>query len=189
MATVAISIVDRLIQLATVREKNREKYFRNFIEPLYLDGEVIAKDFLALMAELIHRIRQADKPREVVEWLEERRAAFQPLRVKVRALIEERFMVGGDRRESDAVVLFKNGLWGLMRGGASWAEDGHALTGDYGFGDHTVLDLLRRARNLHLQTDWRQVLTTHAVRQQRAMELAWKDVAKGYAMLKHLYLS
>lgn len=188
MASAALSIVDRLIQLATVREKNREKYFKAFIEPLYIDGEQIARDFMSLMAELIHRIRQAKDSNEIVQWLEERRTVYQPLRIKVRALIEDRFMAKENGKESDAMALFKMGLWGLMKGGASWAENGHALTGEYGYGDHTVLDLLHRIDKPDLPKEWRRVLTRHAVKQQKAMELAWRDVARAYADLRHIYL-
>jgi len=189
MASAALSLVDRLIQLATVRAKNREKYFNNFIEPLYSDGEQIAKDYMALLTELIHRIAQARDSREIAVWLEEKRSAFQPLRIKVRALIEGEFMRRESPDEKDSITLFKTGLWGLMKGGASWEDEGHALTWEHGFGDHTVLDLLRHARMQSLSTEWRELLTRHASRQRKAIEMAWQDVAKAYAHLRHEYLT
>ena len=122
MVNEAVSIVDRLIQLATVRERNREKLFNNFIEPLYRDGEQIAKDYMTLLAELTHRIRRASGAPEIIDWLEERRAALQPLRVKVRALIDEQFMLREfmereKKHNIDSFYLFRKGLWGLMKGG------------------------------------------------------------------------
>src|SRR5438045_661419 len=82
----ALSIIDRIIQLFTVRERNREKFFNSFIEPLYKDAEPVAKDYMMLLAELAHKIE--DEPvEEVIAWLEERRAAYQPLRMKLRAVL------------------------------------------------------------------------------------------------------
>lgn len=52
-------ILDQLIQLVTVRGRNREKYFNNYIEPLYREAEQIAKDYMALFAELISKIEAA----------------------------------------------------------------------------------------------------------------------------------
>jgi hypothetical protein len=34
-----------LIQLLTVRERNREKYFQQFVEPLYKDAEAVMNDY------------------------------------------------------------------------------------------------------------------------------------------------
>jgi Na+-transporting NADH:ubiquinone oxidoreductase subunit NqrC len=188
MATTAVSIVDRLIQLATVRERNREKYFKNFIEPLYVDGEQIAKDYMNLLAELIHRIGQANDCREIADWLEARRTTFQPLRIKVRALIQDGFMERKEKRKSESLALFKKGLWGLMKGGVSAVEDKHALTGEYGFGDHTVLDLLHHERMSALEQRFRDLLTRQAQRQQEAIERAWQDVTNAYAELRGTYL-
>jgi hypothetical protein len=189
MASAAISIVDRLIQLATVREKNREKYFKNFIEPLYLDGEQIAKDYMSLLTELIHRIGQANDGREIVEWLETKRTALQPLRTKVRALIGEGFMKPRKEPVGDAAALFMKGLWELLKGGISSIDGGHALTSEYGFGSHTVLDLLQSARvGSMLTPKAREFLTGQARGQQQALERAWQDVANAYAELRRMYL-
>jgi hypothetical protein len=188
MATAAVSIIDRLIQLATVRERNREKYFNNFIEPLYVDGEQIAKDYLSLLAELIHRIGQARDCREIAEWLEAKRTTLQPLRVKVRALIEDGFLASEDKRRNKSLALFRKGLWGIMKGGVSAVEDRRALTREYGFGDHTVLDLLHQARVAIVDPRSRDFLARQAQRQQQAIEAAWQDVAKAYAELKRTCL-
>lgn len=108
----SISLIDRLIQLATVRERNRERFFNNFIEPVYRDGEQIAKDYLALLAELQSRIAEARDLRDLVNWLELKRTTLQPLRAKVRALVDGPAIVGKSKRVNDNVVLFERGLWG-----------------------------------------------------------------------------
>ena len=78
---IALSIIDRLIQLLTVKERNREKVFSNYIEPLYRDAEPVAKDYMSLMVELKHRLETATSVTELVNWLEERRVAYQAIRM------------------------------------------------------------------------------------------------------------
>jgi hypothetical protein len=86
--TAALSIIDRVIQLLTLRERNRERFFSNFIEPLYRDAEPVAKDYMALLTELDHKIQEKTLKENIV-WLEERRAAYRPVRMKLRALLQD----------------------------------------------------------------------------------------------------
>lgn len=178
MATAALSLIDRLIQLSTVRERNRERYFSTFIEPLYRDRELIAKDYMLLLAELSRRISKADEAREIVAWLEARRVENKPLRNKVRELLQDGLLERSRKTKNESVALFKKGLWGLMKGAASVVEDGHALTWDYGFGDHTVLDILHHARSAVLGDESRDVLRRQTEHQKAAIERAWQDVAR-----------
>lgn len=179
MLEVAVSLVDRLIQLASVRERNREKFFDGFIEPLYQDAEQISRDYMTLFAELIHRLTEAEDTAPVIEWLEERRSVFQPVRMKVRALLEEGLRYG-DKKPLDK---FRKGIWGLMKGGTSLLEPGHGNVHEYGFGDHTVLDIMLRLRRQPIPRH-RNRLIDHARGQQMAVELAWRDVVAGYAELR-----
>ena len=177
----ALSLIDRLIKLTTVRERNKEKYFNTFIEPLYEDAEGIARDYMVLFADLIHRLAHEEDVTALIEWLEERRTAFQPVRMKVRALIEE----GLRYEEKGSLDKFKRGIWGLMKGGLSLVEDGHGTTWEYGFGDHTVLDIIHRMRRELLDSQARIRLIDQARRQQMAVERAWRDVAIGYSEIRH----
>lgn len=189
MATAALSLIDRLIQLSTVRERNREKYFTTFIEPLFRDGELIAKDYMLLLAELGRRISDADEARDIVAWLEARRVENKALREKVRELLRDGLPERSRIHKNESVALFKKGLWGLMKGAASVVEDGHALTWEYGFEDHTVLDILHHARTAVLDDKARERLIRVTEHQKAAIEGAWRDVAKAYAQLKIAYLA
>jgi hypothetical protein len=184
MLEVAVSVVDRLIQLATVRERNKEKYFNNFIEPLYKDAEQVVKDYLGLFTELAHRLETADDIEPVINWLEERRVAYQPLRMKMRALLrkEPRYATDDPREK------FNKGIWGLMRGGVSLLEQGHGQTREYGFGGHTVLDIMIRLRDEALRKNRNRFIETTRA-QQSALERAWQDVVAGYVDIKHRSLS
>src|SRR5580692_1682614 len=86
----AISIIDRLIQLLTVRERSRAEYFRNFIDPLYRDAELVALDYMALFTELTHRLERAASFKELIVWLEQRRSAYRPVRMKIKALLADK---------------------------------------------------------------------------------------------------
>jgi len=182
MLDIGLGIVDRLIQLVTVREHNREKYFHEFIQPLYDDAEKIVQDYTSLLVELIQQIRSARSTKTVVDWIEQRRHAMLPLRTKVRALIADG-TVDPDKVPEE-FKLFVKGLWGVMRGGVSLVEQGHATTWEYGFGDHTVLDLMKRFSDSSPLSPNRERYIRSAQAQLAAIEAAWKDASKGYAILK-----
>ena len=93
--------------------------------------------------------------------------------------------------------MFVKGLWGVMKGGMSLVEVGNTPMREYGLGDHTVLDLLKKYRGLPVPDDadhseWyiakaqrqRERCISHAECQLFAIETAWKDVVDGYAVLK-----
>ena len=182
MVDVGLSIVDRLIQLLTVRERNREKYFHQFIEPLYKDAEGIMNDYVTLFGELIELLKHADSTEEVVAWIEQRRLKMLPLRIKVRVLLANN-AVDPDK-VPDAYRLFVQGLWGVMKGGVSLVEAGHTPMWEYGCGDHTVLDLLKILSQMSPASRYRELYIKSARHQLSAIETAWKDAANGYAVLK-----
>src|ERR1019366_6824744 len=117
---------------------NREKYFQQFIEPLYKDAEGIMNDYVALFTELIELLKKTDSTEEVVAWIEQRRSKLLPLRIKVRALLDNDTV--DPKKVPEASRLFVKGLWGVMKGGMSLVEVGNTPMREYGLGDHTVLD-------------------------------------------------
>jgi hypothetical protein len=179
-SSVSEGLLDRLIQLSSIRERNGEKYFHSFIDPLYRDAEQVARDYMLLFAELVHRLSEAEHPDEVIEWLEERRTAFQPVRMKIRAFLD----VPSTYDISDPTQRLVKGLWGLMKGTISFLEEGHGLTREYGFGGHTVLDMMKRLKNQPMSAGNRERFIDHARGQQMAIERAWEDVVRGYAKIK-----
>jgi|CZKY01.1.fsa_nt_gi hypothetical protein len=188
----AISIIDRLIQLLTTRERNREKYFNNLIEPLYRDAEVVARDYMALFAEFVQRLQTAATSKELILWLEQRRAAYQPVRMKIRALLaDEALQKLSEKKSTAARTRFAKGLWGLLKGtfllGQDDDEGTYAYLREYGYGDHAILPILQYMRGSHPARDLdetRGSLVRFAQRQQVAIESAWSDVVGAYAELK-----
>jgi len=189
---VAISIIDRLVQLLTIRERNREKYFNTVIEPLYRDAEVVARDYMALFAELVQRLQTAATPRELIFWLEQRRAAYQPVRMKIRVLLlDETFQDLSKTKPTSSRTRFAKGLWGLLKGtfllGQVADEGRHAYLGEYGYGDHPILYFLQAMRSFDSSRDLderRESLLVRARQQQSAIESAWTDAVGAYAELK-----
>lgn len=188
LVTVSLSIIDRLIQLATVQERNRERYFRNFIEPLYLDGEEVAKDYVALLTELIQRIQKAQNAQEIVDWLEQRRATLKPLRDKLRATARRTSNRQELRTPVRAHARFHKGLWRLMEVGVGAVEDGRAPMDIDGTGRHTLLPLLRCAQLLKLDHADRASLKYLAEQHLNGIHRAWAEVVRGYAELRSYYL-
>lgn len=149
---------------------------------MYQDAEIIVKDYISLFTELIEKLKKEEDIVEVIAWIEKRRMDFLPIRMKVRALlIEKNYNV-------EIANTFQKGIMGLMKGGLSFIEKGHAQTREYGMGDHTVLDLLHHGIDKPVSFN-REKYIHNASRQLKCIQLAWDDVVKGYAELKQLKLS
>ena len=177
-----ITLIDKLVQLINSRQKNKERYFREYVEPMYYDAEAIMNDYTTLFGKLIADLKSKEDVHAITVWLEERRLQFLPLRIKVRALL--RVLPGNNKASMD---VFQKGIWGLMRGGMSLTEEGHTRMQDYGWGDHTVLDLLYHWYDLPLDQT-RERYIRNAKEQLASLQRAWEDVVKGYADLKKTVL-
>lgn len=145
---------------------------------MYRDAELIVNDYMGLFVELISKLESADDIPALIRWIEERRMAFLPLRMKARA-----FLYRIEVRSESPLDTFRKGIWGLMKGGLSFVEEGHAHLREYGHGDHTVLDLLYGFSSTPLSAN-RKLLPRLARRQLECIELAWQDVVTGYAEIK-----
>lgn len=178
MIDATLSLLDKLIELLNIRQTNKEKYFAAVVEPMFQDAELIVKDYVSLFGDLIAKLEKGADVSEVTRWIEERRLSLLPVRIKVRTLIEE-----GAIKQEHPMSMFEQGIWGLLKGGISLVEEGHAPLREYGFGGHTVLDLLRRSSKEPLAKR-REVFTRSAKAQLACVQAAWKDVVRGYAKLR-----
>src|SRR5437660_2079694 len=187
MIEASITIVDRLIQLVTARERNKEKYFNNFVEPLYRDAEAIIKDYTSLFVELIAKLERSDEVPDVIKWIEERRMLYLPVRIKTRALLRELKFSG---RKKESISRFEKGISGVMEGGLSLFDEGYIPT-DYHSGhtmNHTVLDLLYLL-NIDSSGQNRERYLIAAKEQLACIHRAWQDVAAGYADMRSVAFS
>ena len=176
MINAALAILDRLIHLANIRKEDRSAYFDAVIDPLYRDVEVVVNDYVSLFRELIRRLETKEELSAIVKWLDMRRHDFLPLRAKVRENLARLPEVRGGATEEDLLI---KGIWGVLKGGLSLTEEGHARLREYGFSDHTVLDLLRRLSDDALASK-RERCIEYARRQRTCVEAAWVDASKGY---------
>lgn len=80
----ALRVIEYLIKLLDSRKQNRRQEFEALVEPLFKDAEVVAKDYFQVLSELIRRIEKAKDLPPIITWLEKRRAAYLPVRMKIR---------------------------------------------------------------------------------------------------------
>jgi len=184
MFDAAVKIADKLIQLLSLRERNREKYFENFVEPLFHDAEIVFKDYIALITELIRRLNEEDDVSAVITWLEERRLELLPVRIKLRSMVARGI---GIRRDGIG-HLFEHGIVCLMRGGLSIVEEGY-MPQDYSrLPVHTALDLLYGMSHQPLAAH-RGMYIGQAEQQLEYLERAWRQVTDGYSELRYAFLA
>ena len=174
---IVISVLDHLKEFLKTGRDDKERRFRNLIEPLYNDSEAIVRDYTALFTELIAKLESGEDIRIIREWLESRSYDLRPVRDKVRALLPT------IKAEYDYMDQFQRGIWGILRGSLSLPNPGHAQTRDYGYGGHTVLDLIQSWPPA-ASPNGRPRLIRSAQWHRDALRAAWKDVVQGYAELK-----
>ena len=152
---------------------------------------------MGLLAELAHKI-QEKTPEDVIVWLEERRAAYRPVRMKLRALLQDpSYRDLSPSGEPTPLQRFTFGIWSLMMGGTSLVSGGKDEVGwvrlpEYGYEGHTILVLLERIRpaseGSELSEEDKDYFLGIVRDQQLAIVRAWEDVVKGYAELKRQHL-
>jgi hypothetical protein len=197
----AVNLLDHLVRLSRSREESKRKLFLEFIEPMYRDVEKIAQDYIELFNELINHLQEEENVTELIKWIEERRVKLHPLRIKTRSLLVEFPELrhqSAERSKVPALLLFRRSIWGLMKGGLSLVEEGHADLHEYGWGNHTVLDFLYnlprrypspRVTYAQAFTDSKPRLIVLARGQLECVKQAWKDTTIAYARLKKDYLA
>jgi hypothetical protein len=67
---IAISVLDHLRDFMRSRTHDKERQFRNLVEPLYNDAETIVRDYTALFTELIAKLESEQDIATVKDWLE-----------------------------------------------------------------------------------------------------------------------
>jgi hypothetical protein len=173
----ALSLLDRLAAIIKLRSESRAEYFESVIHPAYGDALVVVEDYFALVRELISRLEAGEDLTSVIRWLEERRMAYLPLRIKLRGSIVEMPHHSPGVHSRD---LFVKGIWGVMRGGLALSEDGHMPADEYGQGNHTVLDFLYHLSASADKSSVRRHCLARARWQLAALQRAWEDATQGY---------
>ncbi len=188
MIDAGIKIIDRLIQLATYRERKSKDYFNNYIDPLYKDSEIIVSDYLKLFQKLIHKIQDGEMEEELIRWLELHRIEHLPLRMKAKSMLRRghyrHLMHKSEHGEADK---FQEGIWRLMQGGLALVETGHV--GDSA--GHTLLDMLYAFMDGHSNrnAETRRLRYLEIAQfQMEYIQKAWKDISDGYAVIKEKHI-
>lgn len=181
----AIRIIDYLIELAKIRKQRDRQDFKTLIEPIFKDAEAVAKDYFQVLSELIRRIEKAEDIPAVIGWLEERRVAYLPVRMKMRAYLSSMSQrslngLGSEvkRQSKGQPDKFISGIQALLCGGLSLVEDGHiGVPG--GIPRHTLLDILIWDASKPFSSVKGAILK-RARLQEVTIHEAWADVVEGY---------
>ena len=182
-----VKLLDSVIKLVDLRQKNRREYFDQYVQPTFELAEAVYKDYRLLLRGLREMVRGGESVARIIDFLDARREELLPIRRRLSAFVARR------AREGRAVE-FEAGILGLLSGASSALHDRHLIEYVYEpttrslqqrTGSHTVLDLLQFLKE-HSGRDipgFKQRLLRAVDEQQGAIDQAWQSVLRGYADL------
>ena len=188
MLELLLKLIEQLTKLVGVREKNRQEYFKGYVQPTYEAAEAIYKDYRTLLRKLRKMLLLDQNTKPIIDFLEERREELLPIRDRLRALVVQRSKEG-------RVTRFEAGLLGMMTGVATdtnqtyfdtvfYDEDHGSI--EQGPGGHTILDILRKLKEWDILdvSERREMIMGVVDNKIEVVERAWQNVVKGYAELQ-----
>ena len=176
-------LISRFIQLAEIKTENRREYFDRYVEPTYQLAEAVYRDYIALLRDLELHIKREKSLEAIVRFLETRRLECLPIRMKLRAIMEE-------RKRWEPKNDFELGVWGLMYSsiGSFDVETRPLLGGDHVDSGHTILDVMNwivlsgQQRVCPIRDELLRVVRKIESR----LNLDWQLTVEGYARLQSL---
>jgi len=118
-----LKLLENLTKLAERREQLNEKEFSRYAEPTLRDAELIYRDFLRIFTQLEKRVKRTKRAETWIRFLETERLQLLPVRMRLRALLQEDF------RSRGKFSKFELGVWGVVCGGISPVVDTHWYPG------------------------------------------------------------
>lgn len=204
MIELSLTLMDYFIKLLQKRDDNIDEYFEKYVQPAYEAAELVYSDYLQLMHTIKSKINQNVSPIDLINFLEEGRIKYLPIRARIRAEIMGRYkdafppdkditysVAEYYRNPRDSVKWenlpdFERGIIGVLMGGLSPFEDAHRIYTPYLRGNHTLLDLLYAFSTYAINDAGENRYSRVINSQLRALEIAWKDVVTGYTKYKIL---
>jgi len=180
MLELALSLFDYLIKFLEKREANIDEYFSLYIQPAYDVAEKVFADYWELLHSIRRMILIGNNIDELINFLEDGRTKYQPLRIRLRTEIKERFKY----EYLTELPLFERGILGILMGGVAPFNDERRNYTVYIHGEHTLLDLTRVFHSYYKEGEKRENYLRTIDEQMNALEAAWNDVVKGYAEYK-----
>lgn len=179
MIETILSVIDRLIQLLSIKENLNEKQFENILKPLYEGAESIYRDYLKTFDDLETMIYNCVEEEKLIRFLEARRLEYLPVRMKVRAVLSK--LRRSPRTGLGKQDRFIEGIWYLMRGGIAISEPGYLVRLGTGKEGLTLLDILYiflSMPSIEFDREWGM----HSVEYQLlCLHDAWQAIVEGYA--------
>jgi hypothetical protein len=180
MLELALKLFDYAIKFLENRGATIDEYFNLYIQPTYEIAEKVFSDYWELLHVTKKIIKNENDLNKLIDFLEQGRIKYQPLRIRLRAEIKERYQYG----ELADLPPFEKGVLGILMGSVAPFNDETRNYTVYLTGEHTLLDLCRtfnsyygegKGKESYLQTIDKQII---------ALETAWHDVTTGYAQYK-----
>lgn len=150
MLEIGFKLVDYLVKVIEMREGSLDEYFESYVQPAYEMAEKIYVDYLNIFNTLLEKIKKREDFVALINYLQGERIRNQPLRAKLRAEIQVRFLEPKYQSSAndleaeykyDSLGKFEKGAVGLLLGGiSSFSDLSHQRT-PY-LTQHTLLDVL-----------------------------------------------
>jgi hypothetical protein len=152
MLEIALSLFDYFIKLVEKKEGNIDEYFDIYVKPAFEIAQNIFSDYTTLLHTVKKKIQKGSNKRDIIEFLEDGRIKYLPLRRQLYVEVQDRWNNGHD---FDRLPKFEKGLLGILMGGLSPFEYGdyderyhrYSYHTPYN-GGHTLLDLIISIREM-----------------------------------------
>jgi hypothetical protein len=187
MLDILLKLLDNVVKLVGIREKNHQDYFQRYVQPTFELAESVYRDYRLLLRDVRELVQRGGESAMIVRLLKDRREEFLPIRRRIEALVERRVRERGSSQ-------FEAGILAMLTGAVSAVNSGHLLTCEYvprsrsilpEVRGHTLLDLLEilehpgGARIVDVPRRLLQAVD----QKQYVIEQAWQLVVRGYAEL------
>jgi hypothetical protein len=186
MVDAAIRVIDRLIQLLEYRETARKELFKELVDPLYKDAEIVANDYLEMCGILLSMLNTKNTFEEIISWLEQRRTAHLALRIKIRAFLGRNYIPRFFEKNAGPL---EKAILRLLCSGHTLLEEERYVTelSKYQPEHHTILSIMlyfsskEDSRTEEEHYEW---CTTYVKRMQERLVSAWTEVSDEFAEMK-----
>ena len=185
MVDVAIRVIDRMIQLLKYRETERKAHFKELIEPLYNDAEIIVNDYLEMCGIILSKLNSKTPLEDIILWLEQRRTIHLALRIKIRAFMDK-------TRPSKFLEYnmgqLERGILSILYGGHTLLEEErNVIQSMYQPEHHTILSAMlyfSTKPDDRTEDEYYEICTQFTKRMQEHLSSAWADTSAAFAEMK-----
>ena len=151
MVDLGLRLIEYLIAFTEQRQKDEGAFFDRYVQPAYTAAEIVYRDYVAIFSGGRDVLAQGASFEEFIEYLTKAREAQLPVRMQLRAVLDERLFEALGNRAGE----FEDGIFRLLCAGINFSETGSyetvpSVLGNIGYlrgqRPHTLLDFIRSVR-------------------------------------------